>query len=140
MSVSLKVFFVDGSQVTAVPLDDFDRLRSGDPDVAFPQHAGKRVRCALAVVESQGRRPVAVSHVDYVLLPFGADGRLKMREVRRAKWLAVNEVSVTFGAVSEPTLEMGPYIVPGRYRQDFVWAPTQAEVDTVVGLALKEGA
>ena len=140
MGVSLKVFFVDGGDVTPVALSDFDHLRSGDSDVSFPEHAGKRVRCALAVVESQDRRPVAVTHVDYVLLPFGPDGRLKMREVQRAKWLAVNEVSVTFGAVSESALEMSPYIVPGRYRREFVWAPTQAEVTAVVGSALKTGA
>ena len=140
MGVSLKVFFVDGGEVTPVALSDFDRLRSGDPDVSFPEHAGKRVRCALAVVESQDRRPVAVTHVDYVLLPFGPDGRLKMRELRRAKWLAVNEVTVTFGAVSEPALEMSPNIVPGRYRQEFVWAPTEAEVTAVVAMALKTDA
>jgi hypothetical protein len=49
-------------------------------------------------------------------------------------------VTVTFGAVSQPGLEMSPYIVPGRYRQDFVWAPTQAEVTAVVAMALKTGA
>ena len=140
MGTSLKVLFVDDGQATPVRLSDFERLRSGDPAVSFPQHAGKRVRCALAVVESQGRRPVAVSHIDYVVLPFGPDGRLKMRELRRVKWLAVNELSVTFGAVSEPALEMSPYIVPGRYRQEFVWAPTEAEVTAVMGMALKTDA
>lgn len=139
MGVSLKVFFVDDGRVTPVRLSDFERLRSGDAAVSFPQHAGKRVRCALAVVESRDRRPVAVTHVDYVQLPFGPDGRLKMRELRRAKWLAVNEVSVTFGAVSEPALEMSPYIVPGRYRQEFVWTPTDTEVAAVVEMALKPG-
>jgi hypothetical protein len=140
VGVNLKVFFVDAGQVTPVPLSDFERLRSGDPAVSFPQHSGKRVRCALAVVESQDRRPVAVAHVDYVFLPFGPDGRLKMRELRRAKWLAVNEVSVTFGAVSEPALEMSPYITRGRYRQEFVWVPTEAEVAAVMKMALNTGA
>ena len=137
MAVSLKVFFVDGDQVIAVPLPQFDQLRAGDRSVRFPLLARKRVRCALAVVDSQRGKRHAVEHADYVLLPFGSDGRLNMREVRRAKWLAVNELSVTRGSVSDPGAGRTPYIVANRHRHDFRWVPTQTEVDAVVASALK---
>ena len=139
MGATLKVFFVADGEVTPVARRDFERLRAGDPGLSFAQFAGQRVRCALAVVEFQSHRPVAVARVDYVVLPFGADGRLEQREVERTKWLAVNEVSGTFGAVSEPDTVSG-YVVSGRYRDDFVWVPTEAEADAVAGLALRTSA
>jgi hypothetical protein len=140
MAASLKVLFVDGDQVRPVPFLQFDQLRAGDPSVRFPSLAGKRVRCALAVVESQRGRRGAVEHIDYVLLPFGSDGRLDMREMRRAKWLAVNELSGTLGSVFDPGAGMTPYIVATRHSHDFRWVPTQTQIDAVIASALNDGA
>ena len=136
MPMHLKVLIVESSGIKTIPLDQYDRLRSGAPSLSFPQYAGKRQRAALAVVETSRSGPPVVSHIDYVLLPFDVDGRLRQDELRRAKWLAVNDVSVSFGT-SEPEIEMGPYVVRGRYRKDFLWSPSPNEAEAVKRAAVE---
>ena len=123
--------------VSRVPFRRIDRLLCGDPHEVMGQHAGQRVRCALAYVELVNRRPVAVRHVDYMVLPFASDGRLDRTETERGQGLAMASTGTWFGAVSESVVEFGPYLAARRYRAEFKWVPTQAEVAVLVGQALK---
>jgi hypothetical protein len=91
----------------------------------------------LAVVQTQDRKLIAVRHVDYVLLPFGPDGRVDPVEQQRAHRLLADHISLAFGSVSEPVVDIGPYVASERYHREFRWTPTDAEVDTVLDLALK---
>lgn len=137
MGIGVRAFFVVDGDVSRVPFRQVERLLCGDPHEVLSQCAGRRVRCALVYVELVNRRPFAVRHVDYLMLPFGSDGRLDRAETQRGQALAMASAGTWFGAVSEPVVEFGPHLAARRYRTEFKWVPTATEVDTLVGQALK---
>ncbi len=137
MGIGVRAFLVEDGHVTRVPFRRLDRLLCGDPSEVRGRYAGQRVRCALVYVELLNRRPVAVRHVDYMVLPFASDGRLDRVETERGHRLAIELVGKSFQAVSEPVVEFGPYLAARRYKTEFKWVPTEAEVEALVGHALK---
>jgi hypothetical protein len=137
MGIGVRAFLIVEGNVSRVPFRQLERLLCGDAHEVMGQYAGQRIRCALAYVELVNRRPVAVRHVDYMVLPFASDGRLDGAETERGQRLAIASTGSWFGAVSEPVVEFAPYLAARRYRTEFKWVPTQAEVEALMGQALK---
>ena len=137
MGFGIRAFLVVDGKVSRVPFCRIERLLCGDAHEVMRQYAGQRIRCALAYVELVNRRAVAVRHVDYMVLPFASDGRLDRTETERGQRLAMASTETWFGAVSEPVVEFGPHLAARRYRTEFKWVPTQAEVESLMAQALK---
>jgi len=137
MSLGTRVMFVDGDRITRVSLRRFDRLFQGDPNEAMPEYAGQRVRCALVYVDLMMRKPVDVARVDYMILVFGADGRLDAAERHRQGALVGEMVGRSVFRVAEPVVEFGPYLAGRQYRAEFKWEPTAQQAEAVIGLALE---
>jgi len=135
MTLTLKVLIVEPSKIRTVTLVEFERLGSYDPALSFPEYAGKRQPAALAVVETDVFAGCTIRHIDYILLPFDTEGRLRQDELDRAKWLAVNSLSMPF-STSEPEAEGGAYLLRSRCRKDFLWSPSSSEAQEVETAAL----
>jgi hypothetical protein len=137
MSIGTRVIFVEGDRVTRVPLRRFERLCDGDRHAAMPEFAGQRVRCALVFVDLIMRKPAGIAHVDYIVLPFGSDGLVDPVALRHRDTLAIEAIGRLLGRVSEPVVEFGPYLAGRRYHDEFRWRPTEAQVRSLVNLALE---
>jgi len=137
MGIGVRAFIVDGDAITRVPWGIFERLLCGDPREVMPERAGQRVRCALLYVELVNRCPVAIRHADYLVVTFGADGRVDQGSRRRGSALALQSASRWFGAVSESVVEIGPYRASREYDREFRWVPTEQEIEVLVSTVLK---
>ena len=62
MGLSFRVFFFDDDDsMHRISLARYERLFRGEERLS--QYAGKRVRCAMAVVEVEGRTPVSIARI-----------------------------------------------------------------------------
>jgi len=137
MSLGTRVMFVDGDRITRVSLRRFERLFQGDPNETMPECAGQRIRCAVVYVDLMMRKPVGVARVDYMVLPFGPDGRLDQAERHRQGGLVGEMAGRLLFRVSEPVVGFGPYLAGRQYRAEFKWEPTAQQAEAVIGLALE---
>ena len=92
-----------------MPVKRFNRLISRDPEERFPEYAGKRLRYALIVIESENRKPVGVLRAQYSYLAFDPEGRLREDEREKVTRLSMELVEPLSGCVfrSIPSTDSG---------------------------------
>lgn len=77
MAQSTRVFFVDDNDTPVrVSLARFNRLMSPGSRDTLPRWAGRKARYAIVGVEVEGRKPKAVTWVQYALLALDSEGRV----------------------------------------------------------------
>lgn len=139
MGTGMKVFFVEGDGFPRrVPSARFERLCKCDPEERFPECAGRQVRCALVVVDTAGRKPVAARHVEYSLLTFDADGRLDRAALEEEMQLAVNSLELPVGEQFPSKVADSIHVFARkRHRHEYVWTPTPWEEAAIIDAALR---
>lgn len=137
MSIAARAIFVVGNVITRVSVQRFERLFLGDPHEAMPEYAGQRVRCAYVFVELEKRKPTRILRVDYMVLPFGLDGRVAEDSRRRRDALVGEIAGGLLPRVSETVAEFGPHLARRQYQTEFKWQPTLEQAATVDRLALE---
>ena len=89
MGASLKIFIVNrDDSLQKLSVSKFERLLKYDSKERMPEHAGKRVRYVLVIVEYKNRRPIKIIQKQYSYLTFDLAGRLDPEERKRAHRLA----------------------------------------------------
>ena len=77
MGLGMRIFIVkDDGSLEGLPFGRYNRLLGHESNERLRQYAGKRVRCAVIVVESKGRIPVEILKSQYSYLSFDYDRRL----------------------------------------------------------------
>jgi hypothetical protein len=133
LGTGLRVFVVDDDgSLKRIAMTRYERLRRHEPDGAFPEYAGRRVRCAMVVLEVAGRIPLAIERIDYYILPFDRKGYLDEREQERQARLAV-EVLPPVGEEERAgqVINARSQFAKRRYEHEFKWKPspeTQAAI------------
>ena len=139
MGMGTRIFLVDDDDnVRRFPLSRFERLRREDPNESLPEFAGKRVRCALAILELSGRKPVEIIRLECFVLSFDSQGRLDRSERERAKKLAVNMIPpYTHQTAAESVVDAKHHFAKKEYADRYKWTPTpeiEAEIfDAIFG-------
>ena len=78
MGLGMRIFIVkDDGSLERLPFGRYNRLLQRHPSERLFQYAGKRVRCAVIVVESINRKPVEILKCQYSYLSFYSDGMPK---------------------------------------------------------------
>jgi hypothetical protein len=78
MGLGMRIFIVKGNgSLERLPFWRYNRLLQRDHSERLFQSAGRRVRCAVIVVESKNRKPVETLKCQYSYLSFDSDGMLK---------------------------------------------------------------
>ena len=82
MGMVFRIFLIDDNDsIHRLSIARFDRLLRHDAGEGLAQYAGKRVRCAIVLLEMMGRKPVAINHIDYPMLLFDVDGLIDTAEL-----------------------------------------------------------
>ena len=90
MGTGFRIFLVDDDDsLHRLAMARYQRLRRRAPGESLPQYAGKRVRCAMVVLEVAGRKPISMIHIDYYMLTFDEEGRVDPAELEKEARLAV---------------------------------------------------
>src|SRR5512137_579840 len=98
MGLSSRLFLIDhDDSLQRLSVEKLSRLIRFDKRVTLPQYAGKRIRCAMAVLEVAGRQVQTIRHIDYFMLPFDDKGRIDKKEWTRGVRLALEILPSVLG-------------------------------------------
>ena len=124
MGLGMRIFIVkDDGSLERLPFGRYNRLLQRHPSERLFQYAGKRVRCAVIVVESINRKPVEILKCQYSYLSFYSDGMLKKG--------GEGEVKLAIDMLEPIIIERAKQVVDTRhkfarklYAREYRWEPS----------------
>jgi transposase len=126
MGLGTRIFIIgDNDSMTRMPVKRFNRLIRRDPAERFPEYAGKRVRYALIVIESENRKPVEVLKAQYSYMAFDPEGRLREDEREKVTRLSMELVEPLSGDQDETVINACHKFARKRFDREYRWAPTE---------------
>jgi hypothetical protein len=127
MGTGYRVFFFDeNDNLRGLSMARYTRLRRGHTGERLEEYAGKRVRCALVTLDVEARKPLAIEHVDYTIVPFDGKGRLDSAELERSAKLAVQSLPPYAHDEERHIIDARSRFARKRYEREFTWKPTPA--------------
>jgi len=127
MGTSLRIFLVnENDSLCPLPRARYERLLRHEAGERLPEYADKRTRCAVVVLETAHRNPIAISRIVYSYLPFDAYGRIDIAERQRETKMAqgivppVNSQRGTYGII-----DARHHFAKKRYNREFRWKPNR---------------
>jgi hypothetical protein len=93
------------------------------PSERLFQYAGKRVRCAVIVVESINRKPVEILKCQYSYLSFYSDGMLKKGGEGEVK-LAMDMLEPVIIERAKQVADARHKFARKRYAREYRWEPS----------------
>ena len=77
MGLGYQIFFIDNNDsLKRISMAQYERLFRGEHGDCLKQYEGKRVRCAMVVINVKDRNPQSIAWIDCHRIPFDKDGRL----------------------------------------------------------------
>lgn len=134
MGVSLRVFLVhDDDSIQRIPLSRFIRLKDGDQEECFPEHAGKRVRYALAAIDLVDRKPVEFLHIEYGYLDFHTNGKIDVVKREKEDKLGMDVIDLKEEYLLSPKIvHAEDRFAQKRYFDKHRWTPTEELEKTIM--------
>ncbi|MHB8069320.1 MAG: hypothetical protein ACYDIC_15620 [Desulfobaccales bacterium] len=142
MGESLRIFIIlDDDQLSLMPLTRYERLRRGDPEVRFPEFAGKKVRFAVALINLENRELSSIWRIDYEILHFDAAGRLDSQKKWECLQLAIGVLgNFTRDILNAPPPEHRGKVIHAKnkfLRKQFTWKASRSLEDKIVAAIYK---
>ena len=136
MGLGMRIFIVknDGS-LERLPVGKYNRLLRHDSNERLLQYAGKRVRCAVIVVESKDRIPVEIVKSQYSYLLFDSSGRLLMEWDEKEARLAMDMLEPVTADMDKQVVDARHKFARKRYAREYLWLP-DPEIETVIRKAI----
>ena len=137
MGTTIRVFTVDDDDsLHRLSFARYNRLVNHIRGEAMPEHAGRRVRCAMVVLEVDRRIPLYILHIDYFFLNFDAEGRFDKTEVEREERYIGDFIELPDDRPgSENIIPARHHFAKKRYESEFKWTPTQ-QVESAISEAI----
>lgn len=125
MGLGMRIFIVknDGS-LERLPVGKYNRLLRHDSNERLLQYAGKRVRCAVIVVESKDRIPVEIVKSQYSYLLFDSNGRLLMEWDEKEARLAMDMLEPVTADIDKQVVDARHKFARKRYAREYLWQPS----------------
>jgi len=135
MGIGIRVFLVDDNDsVQRLPLARLDRLLHFDREESLPQHAGKRIRCAMVFLQVVGRQVLSIRNVDYLLLTFDDKGRIDKKEWEKGMRLGMDLLPPSFKEENtKQVINASHRFAKRRYEHEFKWKPSRKVEEAIVG-------
>ena len=137
MGTGCRLFLVDDNDsLRRLSMARLDRLLHFAPGESFPQHAGKRMRCAMVVVEVEGRQVLAIQSIQYSMMTFDGKGRIDKEEWERGMRLGMELVPpLTNGQHPKQVIDAQHRFAKRRYEHEFKWKPSR-KVEEAIARAI----
>jgi len=133
MGTGFRIFLVDDDDsLHRLPMARYQRVRRREPGESLPQYAGKRVRCAMVVLEVAGRNPISINHIDYCMLTFDDQGYIDTAELEKEAHLAVEALPPIGEEESGRVIDARTHFAKRRYEHEFKWTPTPEIQEAIV--------
>ena len=137
MGYGFRIFVLeDNDSLHPIPMARFNRLLNFEPDECFPEYAGQKKRCAIVVLEVEGKTPIDIDHIDYIKVAFDTKGRIDQSEFKRVSQLAVESFSLDLGDKQEGNIiDARREFSKRRYENEVRWRPTP-KIEHAIGQAI----
>ena len=134
MGICIQVFLVnDNDSLERLPMARLDRLLHFDRKESLPQHAGKRVRCAMVFLQVAGRQVLSIRNADYFLLPFDDKGRIDKKEWEKGMRLGMDLLPPSFKEENPKQIINARHrFAKRRYEHEFKWKPSRKAEEAIV--------
>ena len=133
MGIGCRVFLVDDDCIQRISMARLDRLLHFDRGERLQQYAGKRVRCAMAFVEVSGRQVLAISNIDYFLIPLNVKGQIDKKEWEKGMRLGMELLpSILDGEDPKQVINARHRFAKRRYEHEFKWKPSRKVEEAIV--------
>jgi hypothetical protein len=97
MGLGTRIFIVRADDsLQRLTLKRYNRLIKGYPDEGLMQYAGKRIHCALIVLEMINRKPAEILMAEYSFLAFDSKGRLDAGEREKSSPIGYGHSGANF--------------------------------------------
>ena len=124
MGLGMRIFIVkDDDSLERLPFGRYNRLIRHDARERLPEYAGKRVRCAVIVVESINRKPVEILKCQYSYISFYSDGMLKKGGEGEVK-LAMDMLEPVIIERAKQVVDARHKFARKRYAREYRWEPS----------------
>jgi hypothetical protein len=141
MGIGIRVFLVDDNDsLQRLPMARLDRLLHFDRKESLPQHAGKRVRCAMVFLQMAGRQVLSIRNADYFLLPFDDKGRIDKKEWEKGMRLGMDLLPPSFKEENpKQVINASHRFAKRRYEHEFKWKPSRKVEEAIVASVFGKG-
>jgi len=134
MGTGCRIFlFDDNDSLQRLSMARLDRLLRFDRGESFLHFGGKRVRCARVFLELEGRQVLAITHIDYFLLPFDSKGQINKKEWEKGMRLGLELLpSLINDQHTKQIVDARHRFAKRRYEHEFKWKPTRKVEEAIV--------
>jgi hypothetical protein len=116
-----------------------DRLLRFERGESFPHFGGKRVRCVRVFLELAGRQVLAITHIDYFLLPFDSKGQINKKEWEKGMRLGLELLpSLLNDQHTKQIVDARHRFAKRRYEHEFKWKPTRKVEEAIVAAIFRQ--
>jgi hypothetical protein len=138
MGIGFRVYiFEEKGSIIRIPFTKYEKLWDRDPEMAFPQYAGKKVRCALISVRLKDRKSVSTWKMDFHILNFNKKGRLDQKVLDEGSKLSMAALG-RISSKGKKVIDIQYELALKEYHKNFSWTPSEAEINILKELALKK--
>ncbi len=140
MGIGFRIFLIDDNDSPQrLAMARYQRLIDDESGERLPQHAGKRVRCAMVYLEVERRIPQSIIRIDYKIIPYDDKGRIDRLEQEKEMRL-VAEFMPSLSSIFEEErsgkiVDARGQFAKKRYEQEFGWAP-KPEIEEAIITAI----
>jgi hypothetical protein len=134
MGTGIRVFLVDDNDsVQRLPLARLERLLHFDREENLPQHAGKRMRCAMVFLQVAGRQVLSIRNIDYFLVPLDDKGRINKKEWEKGMHLGMDLLPPLLNEENpKKIINASHRFAKRRYEHEFKWKPSRKVEESIV--------
>jgi hypothetical protein len=138
MGLGMRIFIVnDDGSLERLPVERYNRLLRHGSNERLLQYAGKRVRCAVMVVESNGRIPVEIVKSQYSYILFDPNGRLLMEWDEKEAQLAMDILEPVSADGDKQVVDARHKFARKRYAREYLWQPSP-EIEVAIRKAISD--
>ena len=135
MGLGMRIFIVkDNGSLERLPFGKYNRLLQRDHCERLFQYAGKRVRCAVVVVESKNRKPIEILKSQFAYLLFDSDGMLKKGGENETR-LAMDMLEPVVTERAKQMVDARYKFARKRYARQYRWRPSP-EIEAAIRKAI----
>ena len=127
MGLTMRIFIInDDDSLRRIPNAKYERMLRGDPNEPLLEYADKRIRYALAIVETENRKPNKIIRIQYSYLFFDSKGFLDTQERERGMQLGVNMVPPFVNeGINSNVIDAEYKFAQKRYKERYLWTPAR---------------
>ena len=124
MGLGMRIFIVKGDgSLERLAYGRYNRLLQRHSSERLFQYAGKRVRCAVIVVDSINRRPVEILRCQYSYLAIDSNGMLEKGGEGEVK-LAMDMLEPVIIEKAKQVVDARHKFARKRYAREYRWEPS----------------